>query len=259
MILKILTFIAFLMMLAVNVLADTLPINGVTTGEVSDAYPTLFTPAGYTFAIWGLIYALLGAFSLYQLRPFNSGGSAGGVEPLQKIRIYFIISSLANILWLFAWHNGDMPLTFFLIVIMLLCLIWISQILAGEALTPTEKLFIRLPLSVYFGWITVACAANLAVLLVSAGWDGFGLPPTVWTVVLMIAVVLIGIAVMTKNRDVAYGFVLLWAFAGILVKHTAMSGFDGEYPAVVITAVISLVLIAAGIFIQFFPQRRADR
>ena len=63
---KIFAAAAYLAMVAVNFLANSLPINNRSTGEISDAYPNLFAPAGLAFSIWGLIYLLLGVFVLYQ-------------------------------------------------------------------------------------------------------------------------------------------------------------------------------------------------
>src|SRR5210317_1251869 len=89
--LRIGNIVAFLATVAVNSLANILPINGITTGELSDYYGNLFTPAGYVFSIWGLIYLLLAVFSYYQY---------GADDALhEKIDILFIISCLFNIVW----------------------------------------------------------------------------------------------------------------------------------------------------------------
>ncbi len=103
-IVKIVTGVAFLVMVVINALANILPINGVGTGEVSDALPDLFAPSALTFAIWGVIYLLLALFTLYQGGVFNKEYDAKKNEMLKKISILFIISSLANSIWIFAWH-----------------------------------------------------------------------------------------------------------------------------------------------------------
>lgn len=99
-----------------------------------------------------------------------------------------------------------------------------------------EKLFIRLPFSVYFGWITVATIANAAALLVSLGWNGFGIPESIWTIVILGIGALIGTATLLRFKNIAYGLVLAWAYAGILIKHISASGFSSQYPGIIVGA-----------------------
>ena len=114
-----------------------------------------------------------------------------------------------------------------LMVFLLICLIDIAVIVNAQSLSPREKLFIRLPFSVYFGWITVATIANAAALLVSLGWNGFGIPESIWTIIILATGTLIGTATLLRFESIAYGLVLVWAYAGILIKHTSASGFFG--------------------------------
>ena len=164
---KIIAAISYLVMVVVNWLAASLPINGVTPGEVSDSYPNLFAPAGLTFAIWGLIYLLLAIFIVYQLGNSHGNTNPAKAELLRNIGVLFSISSLANSAWIFSWHYRIIPLSMLLMAVLLICLIMINQRLAKEKLRASEKFFIRLPFSLYFGWITVATIANATVLLVS--------------------------------------------------------------------------------------------
>jgi len=91
--------LGFVGMVAVNVLASTLPLGGKTTAELSDAYPNLFVPAGYVFSIWGVIYLLLLAFTVYQ-----ASTSRRGEGFLRKIGYLFALSCALNISWIFLWH-----------------------------------------------------------------------------------------------------------------------------------------------------------
>ena len=93
-------------MVTVNALANILPINGVTTGELSDAYPSLFTPAGYVFGIWGLIYLLLVIFVVYQARDAQQHNLR-----LDALGYAFVVSCVFNIGWIFAWHYGQILLS----------------------------------------------------------------------------------------------------------------------------------------------------
>jgi len=156
---KIFTALAYVVMIAANALANILPINNRTTGAVSDSYPNLFAPAGLTFSIWGLIYLLLAGYVVYQFtkRAANKESLLGKINPL------FIATSLANFLWIFAWHYDYIGFSVILMLILLFLLIKIADILRREKFSAWEKLFIMAPFSVYFGWITVATIANITV------------------------------------------------------------------------------------------------
>jgi hypothetical protein len=240
---KILAGVAYLAMISVNALANTLPINNRTTGAVSDSYPNLFAPAGLTFSIWGLIYLLLAGYVIYQFTK-----SAGGRESLfGKINPLFIATSLANFFWILAWHYDYIGFSVILISTLLVLLIKIADILRQERFSSQEKLFILAPFSVYFGWITVATIANITVFLVSIGWNGFGIADYVWTSIILLVGALIGILRMRRDKNIFYGLVLIWAYLGILLKHISASGFNGQYTSVIATVIVCLVLF--GFFI----------
>jgi hypothetical protein len=237
MFMKILAGVAYVGMVVVNFLANGLPINNRSTGQISDDYPNLFAPAGMTFSIWGLIYLLLAGFVLYQL--VNKDQKIVGL--LKKINPLFIVTSFANILWIFAWHYDYIGLSVLIMVTLLFLLIKIADILRMQQFTPSQKLFIRSPFSVYFGWITVAAIANITVFLVSIGWNGFGIADFIWTSIILIVGALIGILRMWKDKNVVYGLVLVWAYLGILLKHVSVGGFGGQYPSIIATVILCLV------------------
>jgi hypothetical protein len=243
-------------MVIVNVLANVIPINGVTTGQVSDSYPNLFAPAGYAFAIWGLIYFLLAGYTLYQLGFFQSTRYSLKPSLLGKVGILFAISSIANAAWIFAWHNYAILVSMILMIIILVSLIMIVPEINRYELARKERFFVQLPFSVYFGWITVATIANATTLLVSWGWNGFGISEVVWTVVIIVVGLIISMATMIKNSDIAYGLVIIWAYVAILVKHLSPSGFADQYPAIIATVIISLVLLLVGEGYILFSNRR---
>jgi len=237
---KILALIAYTAMVVVNFLAVNLPINNRGTGEISDAYSNLFAPAGITFSIWGLIYLLLAIYVIYQFKSKNDG-------LLKKINIFFIITSIANILWIFAWHYDFIGTSLILMLVLLFGLIKIADILRSNELTKEEKRFIKIPFSIYFGWITVATIANVTVFLVSINWGGFGIAEFIWTSIILLIGATIGILRMNKDKSVAYGIVLVWAYLGILLKHLSTDGFAGQYPIIIYTLIICLVLFVISI------------
>lgn len=254
---KLITAATFFIMIAVNAMANILPINGVTTGGVSDSYKNLFAPAGITFAIWGLIYLLLFGYTLYYLGLFRNGRGSRDRELLGRVGIIFSLSSIANAAWIFSWHYGNIPLSMLLMLVLLVCLIVLNWIIGDADLSWREKIFVRLPFSVYFGWITVATIANATVLLVSIGWKGFGLTEQTWAIIMIIAGMLIGAATALRNRDIAYGLVIIWAYVGIYIKHTSEVGFSGKYPAIIYTVVACIAaLLAVLLYILFSGGRR---
>jgi len=243
---KVVVLLTYLAMITTNVLANALPLNGRRTGDVSNAYPSLFTPAGVTFSIWGVIYLLLGAHVLYQLGLFRDGPDTAEQSALLNRRgVLFAVSSLANTAWVFAWHYDYIPLSVVLILMILVCLALIVTTLRRANLSGRQRWFIGVPFSVYFGWTTVAVVANITVLLVSLNWDGFGLAESTWAVIIVLVAMAIGTATMVRNRDVAYGLVLIWAFVGILIRQTSADGFAGRYPVIIGAVIASLLIYVA--------------
>ncbi len=239
----------YVAMIVVNFLANALPINNRTTGMISDAYFNLFAPAGINFSIWGLIYLLLGGYVVYQFTKWGRRKE----KLFEKINFLFIITSIANISWIFAWHYDYIFFSVLLMLILLFSLIKTADILRREKLKFKERLFISIPFNVYFGWITVATIANITVFLVSLGWNGFGIADFVWTSIILLIGALIGILRMCKDENIAYGLVLIWAYFGIFFKHLSNSGFDGKYPSIIFTVVICLILF--GFFLgKVFPK-----
>ncbi len=240
---RILVTLTYLAMVAVNYLANALPLNGRRTGDVSNAYPSLFTPAGITFSIWGLIYLMLGAHVLYQWGLLRSGPeSPADAALLNRVGALFAISSLANTGWVFAWHYDLIPLSAVLIVVILVCLALIVRTIRRANPVGRQWWFVSVPFSVYFGWTTVAVVANMTVLLVSWNWDGFGVEDATWAAVMVVVAMAVGTLTLVRNRDVAYGLVLIWAFAGILLRQVSSGGLDGRFPGIIAAAIASLVV-----------------
>lgn len=248
--LKISTLVAYVVMVGVNYLAVLLPLGGRSTGQISDNYQNLFAPAGYAFSIWGLIYTLLGIYVVYQLWRKEDWL----VEKVNKI---FIVNALLNTSWIFAWHYDLIWLSLIIMGGLLITLIKIADIFHSRAITPKQTWLVRLPFSVYFGWITVATIANVTVFLVYLGWNGFGLPDVFWTVAVLLVGTLIGSWRMLRDRFVPYGLVLIWAYGAILAKHLSASGFTGKYPSVIWTVVLCLLVFLGTIV--FISIKKKDK
>lgn len=238
----IVVLLTYIAMVFVNTLANTLPINGKGTGEISDSYPNLFAPAGITFAIWGLIYLLLLVYSIYQLMNYSKVSDTKR-QLFNEVGILFSISSVANAFWIFAWHYNVIGLSVILMLVILVCLIRINLILKDAELTKTENLTIKLPFTVYFGWITIATIANITTYLVSINWNRFSLSEVFWTDLMILVGAILGAICVLYFKSLAYGFVLIWAYIGIIIKHLSPDKFDGKYPSVIVTAIVGILFI----------------
>jgi hypothetical protein len=226
--------IAVIATIGINGLANALPLNGVTTGEISDRFDVYFVPAGYVFSIWGVIYLGLIAFAIYQALPSQRDNPR-----LIRVGYLFALSCVANIAWLFLWHYELFPLTLIAMVALLGLLISIyTRLGIGREEAPaTEQWLVRLPFSIYLGWVSVATIANVTSLLDYLGWNGWGISEVAWTVVMLVIGAGLTTVVSLSRRDVAYALVIVWAFVGIAVKHTGT-------PTVAITAVVAAVWAA---------------
>ena len=252
-----LNVIAFLAMVTVNALAVLLPINGITPGQVSDAYPTLFAPAALTFSIWSVIYLLLLLFTLYQTGALTRR-TPEQLDAAQRIGPLFALSALFNIAWIFSWHYDQILLSLCCMLGLLATLILIYTRVGKTALSLREKLMARLPFSVYFGWITVATIANVSTALVSLGWNRFGLSESLWTIAILIVGMAIGLAVVIPQRDMFYGLTMTWAYAGIVIKHGSALGWHYAYPAVLWTAAAAGAILLAASIISAIQSAKAE-
>jgi len=231
--------VAFVFTVIVNSLAgSTKLIGGVTTAQISDANPTLITPAGYVFSIWGIIYILLGVFVVFQALP-----SQKGKEYTKKIGWLFVLSSIINIAWLFLWQYNFLSLSVVLIFLLLITLIFIyTRLGIGKTQAKlSEKLATQLPFSVYLGWITIASIANVSVTLVSIGWDGFGIGTETWATLIVIVALAITLLVLATRRDLGYGLVIVWALIGIAVKQSGNQNILTLLEASIIIVIIAIV------------------
>jgi len=251
--LPILNLLAYLGMLVVNGLANVLPLNGVTTGDLSDKYANLFVPAGITFSIWGVIYVLLGIFVVYQFVVVRREG--GSPLFVQLIGIWFVATCLANMGWIFAWHYEMLLLSLIVMLLLLagLVLAYVRLEVGHAGASQGERNFVHVPFSVYLGWITVATIANVTTLLVSVGWNGFGIADQWWAVALIVVGVVLAISAVATRHDIFYALVIDWALFGIALKRY-LAADPGSQP-VLIAAVAGIAVVTIGIVIPILRSR----
>ena len=244
---QVITIVAVVATIVVNALANILPFNGQETGAISDRFAIYFVPAGYVFSIWGLIYLGLIAYAIFQALPAQRENPR-----LQSIGGLFALASIANIAWVFLWHYEVFLATLPVMLILLVSLIAIYLRL-GTGRTQVgaaERWLVRVPFSIYLGWITVATIANATQLLYFLGWNGGFLSPELWTVIMLAVATAVAWLMAITRRDVAYLLVLIWAFVGIAGKHA-------DTPLVSGAAWIATVLVAAAVVWSIIAGRKA--
>jgi len=230
--------VAFVIVIFVNGMANGVPLGGQTTGEISAKYPSLFTPAGYVFGIWGVIYLGLAIFVVWQALPKQRTN-----QNLAAISIPFILSCACNALWIFAWHYDFLLLSMVLMlgILMSLVLVYRALNIGVSNAVRAEKWLVHLPFSIYTGWITVATIANLSAVQIDRGWDDLLFTATTWTIIKIAIAGSIAVTVLFRRRDVAFVVVAVWASAGIAVKHEAVPSVAG---AATVIALLGILLVA---------------
>ncbi|MGB1254534.1 MAG: TspO/MBR family protein [Thiolinea sp.] len=234
------SIVAILAVLLVNYLSNAIPLGGMTQKDISDLYPSLFTPASFTFAIWGVIYLALAGFVIYQALPAQRNNAL-----VARISQLFILSCVANIAWIFCWHYGQLALSLAVMLAILFILVTIYRVLgiANRPASLKEQVFLHLPFSLYTGWITVATVANLSILQTAYGLDNLGIDAVSWTLLKLAAVAAIAALVIILRNDMVYGLVIAWAAFGIMSKQTATPAVSGSATVLVAVAVMLVTFV----------------
>ena len=217
--LRILNTIFFVLMILANILVESLPLNNITTAQVSTRNDTILTPTGITFAIWGVIYVWLFLFILYQNGIFLKKGEGDNPDIVHAVSIFFIVSSALNIAWLIAWHYEYVTLCFILIFAMWVTLLFAHGRLLKEMSNRRQRFFARIPFSIYLAWISVAMALNFIAMLKHEVPDLLGISETVWGAALVIIIFFLSEFFLMRYRDYAFTLTILWALSGILYRY----------------------------------------
>jgi hypothetical protein len=235
--LRYIALVFFGAMVYMNYLANSLPLNGKTTGQLSDAYPNLFVPAGITFSIWGIIYLLLAVYCVMQFLPASKEMAVG-------ISLLFIISCALNGLWIVAWHYQKLPFSLLIMVGLLVTLILINIQIKDLPLGVFKAAF-----GIYLGWICIASIANFTALLVSIGWGGMGISEEAWTIIMIAAGTLIVSLAIMRFENPFIGLSVVWAFTGIVIKRSS------DYKSIVIAAALGIMLTGVITIMGFLGKR----
>jgi hypothetical protein len=261
----IVSLVLFIGVLAANWAATSLPLNGVSTGALSDELPNLFVPAGLTFSIWGLIYVLLtGQTIAILMLAFGRKNAATDAPARWSSRDGWLLALnfAANIGWIFAWQWRLVGLALGIMLVLLATLIILEEGTRGRktagigasAPSPALRFFLTAPVNVYLGWIMVATIANVTALLVKLGWNGFGLDPRAWTIIVIAVAAILYVLLAFLRGAVAAPAVGVWAFAGIALKRLQV---DADYSRPVwMAAIVAAAAVAASVVAARMIRRR---
>ncbi len=249
--LALLNFLSVIIVIGVNYISQAIRINETTIGEVSNKYFNLFTPAGYAFAIWGLIFFGLLAYGIFQIRRAFSDKSNGFIE---QTGYWFIIANLLNCTWVFAFayeYTGLSVLIMLGILFSLIKIILKTNMERWDA--PIEIIaFVWWPICIYSGWIAVATIANIAAYLAKLNWDGGFLSETVWTLVMIAVATLLNLIMIQKRNMREFALVGVWAIFAIYVRH------KDEIASIAYTALAGSLILMAAIAWHGFQNRKTS-
>jgi translocator protein len=236
--------------LVLNGASNAIPLNNRSTAQISDSFNVLFVPAGYVFAIWGVIYLFMLAYMVYQALPAHRQD-----ERLRRTGWLFAAANVLNGTWIVFWHYATLnylaSLVTMLGLLAALVAIYLRLDIGRASYSGAAKWAVAGTFSVYLGWITVAAIANIEDVL-SLYWNGAPLSATAWTLILLAAGVVIGGIMSFTRRDVGYALVLVWAFSGISVRWIGVPVLNA---AGFVAAALVLVLLIASRLPQPLRQR----
>lgn len=246
---KLLNCIAFIAMLTVNTLAGFGKINNVSTADVSRMYDSLITPAGITFSIWFVIYALLAVFIFWQLTTSDSSAIA-------DIGISFAVTCALNIGWLIAWHYGKIYLATLIIAALFIAL---AEFKNRDLTLPG---IVNVAFSIYEGWILFATIGSVFIIAGSA-FDKFmysSLAQSL-TCLMLILAAFTAYYKLDADKDYAFALAVVWALAGVVIRHMQPGfdiGYGMEYMAIIFAAIMGIAVVVAGFFISRGRHKKSE-
>lgn len=239
--LPILNVVALIATIAINYLSNTGMLTGNTMETISDRYENYFTPAGYAFSIWGLIYLGLLAFVIY-----TGFGEERRKQLAVRVGGWFALSCVANSLWVVAWLSDNIGLSVFIMLVLLGSLLKIVLNLQAEstARSLADKLFVYWPFSVYLGWVTVATIANLAAFLIKIDWNGWGIGHLQWCVIMIVVAGLVNLFMIWNKKQHPFALVGIWALLAIAVANQDKpGGIYNSYTSIIVALIILLCVV----------------
>ncbi|NMO98098.1 tryptophan-rich sensory protein [Paenibacillus lemnae] len=237
---------AFAAVITINILSNALPLGGRNTGDISDQFYIYITPAGYAFSIWSLIYVLLAGFVIYQLRRDTSSR-----DSVRATGIWFILSCIFNMAWLFLWHYLYIEWSVFAMLLLLASIFVLYRKTRGiSSPSPGERWLVKLPFSIYLGWVSAAFLVNVGIVIYKNGWSPLGLSELGWSIALLCIGVILAVAISYPPRDGILPLVFVWAYIAIAVEHR-------DEGTIMLTAfVLGALVFLYALWLMIFKRRQ---
>lgn len=236
----------FIFMIMINVLANTIPINGTQTGDVSNKYTNLFQPSGFTFSIWGILYTMMLFFLIFQYRHLNQPMSDSVLRSYMIIHLLFALSSVFNVAWLWVWHHERIGWSTGMMVLLLITLGFLVQE------TPKDDVLAYWTFSAYLGWISVATLANMTIFWVALGVSGLNKTAVILThVILLMGVILTSVMVLNIG-NVVFALPVVWAYLGIFKRHAYERPGNKTYPSIYRMSLVWIIFLLVILMIEIF-------
>lgn len=185
------------------------------TGAISDANVSPITPAGYAFAIWGLIYAACLGLAVYQLLP-----SQRGREVHRRTGWWLVAAFACSTVWVPIFGTRTIWLSQIVIVALVVCLAVTARRLgeAGAATGGAERALLRLPVTIYLGWATLATAAGFGLTFRSLGMPAGGRFVTAVSVMVLLLATAVSVVIVSRfNAAAGFAFTACWALIAVAV------------------------------------------
>lgn len=245
----ILLWVAWVAMVGFNGYAEVYRFNGTTVGGLAHKVDLWIMPAGYVFAIWGVIYIALAVW-LFRFCLAGPSRKRLGFLPFTLSGLLFVATCCLNIAWLALWH---MERNFWALVIILILtvLAWMLYALvrrdATKAGTPTAaKALDWIPLSIYASWLSVATLVNAGYMVVAGHKVGNAVQGFA-TIIVVGALLAVAYLMNRHGKDWVFGLVVIWACLGIGIRIFSFAAAMG---------VLVIALTAVGAFLVYFPWSR---
>ncbi|MDO7876841.1 hypothetical protein Q5H93_19000 [Hymenobacter sp. ASUV-10] len=209
---RLITLLAILANIVLAYLSNTGAFNGQSMGEVSAKYPTLLTPAGYAFSIWGLIYLGMVAYGIWQLLPAQRKLSLPDAvaQPLT-------LANLGSAAWVVLFAYEQILLSLGVMLLVLVSLIVAYGRARRRVLVDAAPAWVSVPLAIYLGWISVAATINIIIGLQNVGLAFSGGIPVLLAYVLIILIVVLALIMSRAFSAIVFALTVAWALVGIWV------------------------------------------
>ncbi|MGB6152988.1 MAG: tryptophan-rich sensory protein [Pricia sp.] len=247
-----LNLFSVVLVIAVNYVSQAIRINETTIGEVSNKYFNLFTPAGYAFAIWGLIFLALLAYGIFQVRrAFFSEKQSDFIE---QTGYWFFIANLLNCSWVFAFAYEYTGLS---VLIMLGILVSLIKIILNTNMERWDApiaiiAFVWWPICLYSGWISVATIANISAYLSKLGWEGGFLSESTWTVVMILVATVLNLLIIKTRNMREFAAVGVWALFAIYIRH------KDDMETIANTALAGCIVLLIAMAVHGYQNRKTN-